>query len=120
MKTNSNNLLSKILFAVLLLACVICFVLARFITEASFIIISALALVAVISAEKLKYGVVAALGFLVVAMEFFHLLPLPYNYLFSHGLTMGSAILVTILAAAGYVAVAIFIALIIFKSKDKQ
>lgn len=119
MKEEQNNLFVKILAVILLFACAGCFVLSRFITETYFVLLSILALIVIVVAEKVKYGFAATAAIAIITLEFFRIIPLPYNYLFSHGLTMGPAILLTLLAAAGYVVVVISIIFAIFKSTEK-
>jgi hypothetical protein len=109
MTNDKKNLVAKILFLILLLASVACFLLARFITQTSFILISILALVAAVFTEDIKFGLSVCTGILLIALEFLHILPLPYNYLFSHGFSIGPAILITVLAAAAYPVAVIFI-----------
>jgi len=104
-----NKTISKILIIITLIASAGMFVLARFITERNFAIVCFLALVAVAFSQKLKYGLSAILASAIITLEFLHLLPLPYNFLFSHGLSMGPAILATVIVAALYVVVVIWL-----------
>lgn len=109
MKKNEYSLLTKVLFSILLLAMGVSFLLSRFITESGLIIICALAFVAAVSAENLKHGLSLALAFLVVVLEFLGILPSPYNFLFSLGLSMGPSIVLTLLVSAAYVTIPVWL-----------
>lgn len=100
---NSKLKLQKTLYIILLLICAGCFVLGRFISEATFILISVLALLASVAGEKSKYAMAAAIGAIIITLEFLKVLPMPYNYLFDHGLKMGPAMLITAIVALFYV-----------------
>jgi hypothetical protein len=79
-----------------------------------------LALVVAVSAENLKYGLSCVVAFIVVVLEFLHILPSPYNFLFSHGLSMGPAIVLTLLVDVTYIIVTIFLSMSLIRKKYQE
>lgn len=101
--------LSKILYLALMLFLAVSFVLPQSIRMRYMIFAFALAFVATILITEVKYALSISVALVIFLLEFLDILPLPYNYLFSHGMYMSGAILITILTAFAYIAIAVLV-----------
>lgn len=115
-----NKFANKILIVFFLLCSLLLFALSRFITERNFILMAILALTVALSAEKPKRVLITLISAVVIVLEFLHILPSPYNFLFSHGLSMGPAIVVTLFVLTAYVIIPIWLVFWRFSSKESK